>query len=299
MLGQAKPSRRTKDSESTGLAPFGPVDPGIWKPTEWAKSSGPLQRAGLDNQSPSSLVMDRAQVVEGRFAVECGRSPMRGPDAAISPFWVKDGLWGLSEDETQPEGISRTECALLEEDARYDNGLSSSGMVVFDPPSSPSSLFGRTPLGEFFDPSGALLDTTQGDTHRPRNGSGSTEQVEGKCWDLIEISNDSMEENRKALCLARFMPQEERGWVEASWEESDLARFSQFLGFSTEGLEKDILEFLVKIRKRRERVHSKVLLKKSKFERELKRLECSVNYEGGKKKKCTVQGRGCQIMEVQ
>ncbi|RVW26087.1 hypothetical protein CK203_116818 [Vitis vinifera] len=69
------------------------------------------------------------------------------------------------------------------------------------------------------------------------------------------------------------MPQEERGWVEASWEESDLARFSQFLGFSTEGLEKDILEFLVKIRKRRERVHSKVLLKKSKFERELKRLE--------------------------
>ena len=180
---------------------------------------------------------------------------------------MKDGLWGLSEDETQPEGISRTECALLEEDARYDNGLSSSGMVVFDPPSSPSSLFGRTPLGEFFDPSGALLDTTQGDTLRPRNGSGSTKQVEGKCWDLIEISNDSMEENRKALCLARFMPQEERGWVEASWEESDLARFSQFLGFSTEGLEKDILEFLVKIRKRRERVHSKVLLEKSRFEK--------------------------------
>ena len=86
--------------------------------------------------------------------------------------------------------------------------------------------------------------------------------------------------------------------MEASWEESDLARFSKFLGFSTEGLEKDILEFLVKIRKRRERVHSKVLLEISRFERELKKLECSVNYEGGKKK-CTVQERGCQIMEVQ
>ena len=108
-----------------------------------------------------------------------------------------------------------------------------------------------------------------------------------------------MEESREALCLARSMPQEERGWVEASWEESDLARFSKFLGFSTEGLEKDILEFLVKIRKRRERVHNKVLLEKSRFERELKRLECSINYEGGKKKKCAVQGRGCQIMEVQ
>ena len=60
-------------------------------------------------------------------------------------------------------------------------------------------------------------------------------------------------------------------------------RFSRFLGFSTEGLKNDILEFLVKIRKRRERVHSKTLLEKSKFERELKRLECSINYEGGRK----------------
>ena len=34
---------------------------------------------------------------------------------------------------------------------------------------------------------------------------------------------------------------------------------------------------------RRERVHSETLLEKSKFERELKRLECSINYEGGRK----------------
>ena len=61
-----------------------------------------------------------------------------------------------------------------------------------------------------------------------------------------------------------------------------MAKFSKFLGFSTEGLEKEILDFLVKIRKRRERVHNKNLLEKSKFERELKRLECSINYEGGK-----------------
>ena len=194
-------------------------------------------------------------------------------------------------------GISRTDCALLEEDVRYDNALSSSGMVALDPPSPFFSPFGRTPLRESFDRSGALVDSTKGD--RLCNGTGSTEQVERKCWDLVEISNDSMEDNRKALCLARPMPQEESGWVEARWEESDLARFIQFLGFSTEGLEKDILEFMVKIRKRRERIHSKVMLEKSKFERELRRLECSVNYEGGKKKKGTVQGRGCQIMEVQ
>ena len=115
----------------------------------------------------------------------------------------------------------------------------------------------------------------------------------------MEVNTDSIEESREELCLVRSMPQEGRGWKELSWEESDLARFSKFLGFSTKGLEKDILEFLVKIKKRRERVHSKTLLEILKFERELKRLECSINYERGEKKKCAVQGRGCQIMEVQ
>ncbi|RVX17539.1 hypothetical protein CK203_003885 [Vitis vinifera] len=81
----------------------------------------------------------------------------------------------------------------------------------------------------------------------------------------------------------QIVPQVTKAGGELNWEKSDLAKFSKFLGFSTEGLEKDIMNFLVKIRKRRERVHNKTLLEKSKFERELKRLECSINYEGGKK----------------
>ena len=101
---------------------------------------------------------------------------------------------------------------------------------------------------------------------------------------MIEVNSDSIEESKEELCLARSMPQEGKGWEEASREESDLARFNKFLGFSTEGLEKDILEFVVKIKKRRERVHSKTLLEKSRFERELKRLECSINYDGGRRK---------------
>ena len=58
------------------------------------------------------------------------------------------------------------------------------------------------------------------------------------------------------------------------------------------------MDFLVKIRKRRERVHSKTLLEKSKFKRKLKILECSINYEGGKKQNGDEQVRGCQITEV-
>ena len=57
----------------------------------------------------------------------------------------------------------------------------------------------------------------------------------------------------------------------------------------------EILNFLIKIRKRRERIHSKELMEKSKFERELKRLECSVNYEKGCKQKSLSQGKGDQL----
>ena len=94
------------------------------------------------------------------------------------------------------------------------------------------------------------------------------------------------------------MDPEIRDWREARWEESELARFSQFLGFPTAGLDKDILDFMVKIRKRREKVHRKSLLEISKFERELKRLECSINYDGGRKQKGIVQGREGQFPVV-
>ena len=89
--------------------------------------------------------------------------------------------------------------------------------------------------------------------------------------------------------------QTERGEQEGKWEESGLAKFSQFLGFPTEGLEKEILNFLTKIRKRREKIHSKELLEKSKFERELKRLECSINYEGGLNRQARHRAKGAKL----
>ncbi|KAL6336500.1 hypothetical protein AAG906_022441 [Vitis piasezkii] len=94
-------------------------------------------------------------------------------------------------------------------------------------------------------------------------------------------------------------PSSRKGEKEERWEESSLAKFSHFLGFSTEGLEKEILDFLIKIRKRRERIHDKVLLEKSKFDRELKRLECSVNYEKGRKQKDPPKGKGCHLSVLQ
>ena len=78
-----------------------------------------------------------------------------------------------------------------------------------------------------------------------------------------------------------------------------MVKFSHFLGFSTEGMEKEILSFLGKIRKKREKTVGKGLLETSRFEREIKRLECFVNYEGESKKKGPIQGRGNQSAIVQ
>ena len=79
-----------------------------------------------------------------------------------------------------------------------------------------------------------------------------------------------------------------------------LGKIQSLSGFLDRGVGKGYSRFLVKIRKKKkERFRSKGLLEKSKFERELKRLECSINYEGGKKQKGPLQGRGCQLSEVQ
>ncbi|RVW35454.1 hypothetical protein CK203_097229 [Vitis vinifera] len=122
-----------------------------------------------------------------------------------------------------------------------------------------------------------------------------TEENENGCWDLVETNGGSAKDRGAEWSSGLNNPHAVRGEKEDRWEESDLAKFSLFLGFSTEGLEEEILDFFIKIRKRRERIHGKVLLEKSKFERELKRLECSVNYEKGRKQRDPSQGKGCQI----
>ena len=115
------------------------------------------------------------------------------------------------------------------------------------------------------------------------------------CWDMVEFNKDPNLARGVEWNTERIEFLQACGEKEDRWEESSLAKFSHFLGFSTEGLEKEILNFLVKIRKRREKIHSKALMEKSKFERELKRLECSVNYEKGGKQRSLLQGKGDQL----
>ena len=250
------------------------------KGSGWAKAKEPIV-PGLGCRGLTlPLAEERAQLGASYIS---GPRLMGGPNHSISSFWVYESLRRPLAEEQLLEENSKTDCALMEEASRHGNASNPCGTLVCDF-SSPPSFSGRTPLGEYYDHSGPGLEKFQRESPgRMVIGKESSVMETVSRWELMEVNNGSIEESGEELCLASATPLEVRGWEETSWEESDLPRFNKFLGFSIEGLEKDILELLVKIRKRRERVHSKTLLEKSKFERELKRLECSINYEGGRK----------------
>ncbi|RVW65349.1 hypothetical protein CK203_022060 [Vitis vinifera] len=69
--------------------------------------------------------------------------------------------------------------------------------------------------------------------------------------DLVETNGGSAKDRGAEWSSGLNNTHAVRGEKEDRWEESDLAKFSLFLGFSTEGLEEEILDFLMKIRKRR------------------------------------------------
>ena len=289
-------------SFEVGSTSFGPTSLEGPKRVKALEAFVAFRPARLDVcRGPShSLEGNRAHIGVALPEVWSGPSLLRGPNAKISHFWVKDGMRKQIEEELQSKERSKTDLALIEEASRYGSDPNPCGLLASEFSSSPSFFSNWTPLGEYYDYYGDGRETFQGETPlRMLIAPRPIEDETANRWELMEANNGNNEDCGKELCLVQTLPREVKGWEEVSWKESDLARFSKFLGFLTEGLEKDILDFLVKIQKRRERVHIKTLLEKSKFERELKRLECSINYEGGKKQKSGMQGRWCQIMEVQ
>ncbi|RVW55071.1 LINE-1 reverse transcriptase-like [Vitis vinifera] len=205
-------------------------------------------------------------------------------DSGINVDLGLDDLRKQFEKESQAMEKSKTDLALIEEASRYGNVLNFKGTLVSGL-SPPLCFFhGRTPEREYYDYSGAVCEAGQGETPLCMLNVRVSRRVKPFLrWELVEANNGCNIVSGEELRPVQPKPHEGSDWEEASWEESDLARFSNFLGFSTEGLEKEIMDFLGKIRKRRERIHNKSLLEKSKFERELRRLECSINYEGGKR----------------
>ena len=125
---------------------------------------------------------------------------------------------------------SVTDRALIEEELRYGSALIQWGVRASGYFSSISLPFDRTPKGEYYDYSGLLCEEIQKDT--PLSMIKSVENG-GGCWDLVEVNivNNKDKEWERGSNLTE--PQEVRGERENGWEECNLAKFIQFLGFST------------------------------------------------------------------
>ena len=202
------------------------------------------------------------------------------------------------EKEISGKQMSALQCSMAEReivDEAFRYG-SSSNPRVGESSLFSSSLFGRTPEREFCDHSGDLRVSRQKENMLELAATGGDTTRREGCWDLIAINCDALEVQNPEWTPAMSGPQVLRSEKETNWEESSLAKFSKLLGFSIEGLEREILDFLSNIRKRREMIHSKRLLEKTKFERELERLECSVKYKGKDKKNSHLKSRGGQLL---
>nr|CAN69557.1 hypothetical protein VITISV_000928 [Vitis vinifera] len=148
--------------------------------------------------------------------------------------------------------------ALQNEVMRYEALSFSGGLWVSGNSSSSSMLtLGRTPEGEFFDHSGDIREICQNDRDSQGQEADGTIANDSVCWELVEFKGSLATTREQEGGSSQNEIQEERGEEDLDWQESSLARFSHFLGFSTDGLEKEILNFLSKIRKRREKIHSK------------------------------------------
>ena len=84
-----------------------------------------------DCRGPSqSLEENKAHIGVALPSVWSGPSLLRGPDAEISLFWVKDGLQKQIEEELQFEERSKTDIALIEEASRYGSALNPCGLLA-------------------------------------------------------------------------------------------------------------------------------------------------------------------------
>ena len=127
-----------------------------------------------------------------------------------------------------------------------------------------------------------------------RGPSGLDETVEGVgfqsplCAVLKDGSPwvmDLVEEKYKGNMSDAVEEMQERENPGNKWDESSLVKFSKSLGFSTEGVEGKILKLLLRLKTRRDQGKKKGTLGLTRFDREVKKLECSINYDGESRKK--------------
>ena len=95
------------------------------------------------------------------------------------------------------------------------------------------------------------------------------------CWDLVAVQGRELQQCENGD-KDEYRGNETILEGTESWDESCLARFSKFLGFSTAGHEEEILEFLKRFNVGRKRGKGKGGDRTTKFDREMKKLAWNV-----------------------
>ncbi|RVX07637.1 hypothetical protein CK203_025188 [Vitis vinifera] len=159
----------------------------------------------------------------------------------------EDPLMSLVLEESRREqrdvGLSMTDRVLEEEAKRYASFSHPKGKRAVGTPLLLFSNSDRAPEGESFDHPGGIEEEPRGDMSTWLTVyEGNVENVDGS-WKLGEVNKNSDVARGKEGNNGGFGSHHTENEKEDLWEEGSLAKFSQFLGFSTEGLEKEILSF--------------------------------------------------------
>ena len=107
--------------------------------------------------------------------------------------------------------------------------------------------------------------------------------VDGREWGK-GIANALMEGGQASVGLGSLREEPSNVRPECmgynTWEDSCLIKFSEFLGVTTAGFEEEILELLRKMESQQQGDKRKGYPTETRCERELRKLECTINYSG-------------------
>ena len=253
------------------------------------KQSGPLHILGPAemNLSPVhrgltvSPTKEQVIVEENNCSILSGRKPiMQSKGANSEHYWKEDGR---RDDQVLASSLEN-------DDYRYVRPNHE------DSPSTMISVFGRPLLMGGSSGQDGSLKLKNLDNLEPLR----MVTADGREWGLessevLEVIKEGPSEEGQQEEESAYEVSEDLGYEK--WEDSCLIKFSEFLGFSTVGFESEILGLLSKIVARQNQVVNKGASSKSRCERELKKLVCTINYEGRSQIKGENKERGSLMLK--
>ncbi|RVX04382.1 hypothetical protein CK203_018611 [Vitis vinifera] len=258
--------------------------------------------------------------VDVPLRVACCGSQRKGMEQLGSSWgcrWRYE-TWRVMEKKLSFPLLKPLQMGLLRGDGLVASRPSGKGMDLGRGPRPNPCSFSEGMSGEAGGPiqAGALLDEVSDGFETPYSlpraqfmqsipiSRGVSQDARGEVDPLVGLPRDSSARVSSQMMDRGFLTDEALakrlpGMDGCRWDDSYLARFSKFLGFSTDGFEGEVLNLLLRTKRRREQNLKKGTSGTTKFDRELKKLEWSINYTGARKEKSVVrEGGETKIQEM-